>query len=331
MKAIEMGKISLDDTIEGYFPKIQNASKITISHLLNHRSGINTFTDRSFFSWHTEPITKAALLDTIVHKGVGFEPDAKHVYSNSNYVLLSFILESIFDTSYSSILEQYIAKPLGLIHTSYGGKINPAKKEARSYRMKDAWTISSEEDMSIPQGAGGIISTPTDLCHFAEALFRGKLISAQSLAQMKPIANASYGFGLEVARIDEKDGWGHTGAIDAFSSTLAYFEESDLSIALSCNGSNYGSHDVAIAVLREVLGKPYELPSFEFVTLTSEELDQYVGIYESEKLPMDMTISKEGNTLSLGIPRTGFGCAQGRRGSQVFYFEIRGKNQVYSC
>jgi len=302
MKAVEMGKISLDEKIDTYFPQIKNASKISIRHLLNHRSGINTFTDRSFFAWHLEPISKAALLDTIVSKGIGFEPDAKHVYSNSNYVLLSFLLESIFNKSYADILEQYISKPLALKHTSYGGEINPAKGEARSYRMKDAWTLSSEQDMSIPQGAGGIISTPTDLAHFADALFGGELLSAQSLAQMKPLADASYGLGIEEAKIDEMAGWGHTGAIDAFSSSLTYFEESDISIALICNGSNYGSHDVAIAVLREVFDKPYELPSFEFVELSSEELDQYVGTYESDKLPMDMTISTDGSTLSLGIP-----------------------------
>lgn len=302
MKAVEMGKVDLDDTIEKYFPRIKNADKISIRHLLNHRSGINTFTDRNFFSWHLEPITKAALLDTIVSKGIGFEADAKHFYSNSNYVLLSFLLERTFDKSYSDILEQYIIEPLALENTTYGGKINSSKGEARSYRMKDAWTLSSEEDMSIPQGAGGIISTPADLCRFAKALFNGKLISAQSLAQMKPLTDASYGFGIEETKIDEMTGWGHTGAIDAYSSSLTYFEESDVSLALICNGSNYGSHDVAIAVLREVFDKPYELPSFDFIELSSEDLDQYVGTYESDKLPMDLTVSKEGNTLSLGIP-----------------------------
>lgn len=302
MKAVEMGKISLDDTIEAYFPKIHNALKITIRHLLNHRSGINTFTDREYLSWRTEPITQEDLLDKIVSKGIDFEPNAKHVYSNSNYVLLTFILEKIFEKSYAQILEQYIVKPLNLANTSYGGKINPAQNEARSYRMKTDWNLNSEEDMSIPLGAGGIISTPTDLCHFADALFTGKLISPQSFEQMKPVADHSYGFALEGISIDDMTGWGHTGDIDAFTSTLTYFEDKDLSFALTCNGSNYGKHDVAIAVLSEITGKPYKLPSFEFLELSSEELDLYLGTYESDALPMDLTISKDENALLLGIP-----------------------------
>lgn len=297
MQAVEMNKISLDDTIDEYFPRIQNADKITIRHLLNHRSGINTFTDKDYFSWYTNPITRTELLDKIVSKGVDFEPDAKHVYSNSNYVLLTFILENVFDKSYEKILKRNIVRPLGLENTSYGGVINPAKNEARSYRMNTDWDIETEGDMSIPLGAGGIISTPTDLCHFAEALFGGKLISIESFKLMKPVDNDSYGFGLEYQIIDDMNGFGHMGDIDAFTSTMAYFEESNLCFALTCNGSNYGKHDIAIAVLREVFGKPYELPTFEFIELSSGDLDQYLGTYETDQLPMDITISKEGNTL----------------------------------
>ncbi|MEN0049333.1 MAG: serine hydrolase domain-containing protein, partial [Bacteroidota bacterium] len=77
MKAVEMNIISLDDTIDAYFPRIQNAEKITVRHLLNHRSGIKTFTDRDYLSWRTQPITASDLLDKIVSKGIDFEPNAK--------------------------------------------------------------------------------------------------------------------------------------------------------------------------------------------------------------------------------------------------------------
>ena len=302
MKAVELGKINLDETIYKYFPAIQNADKITMRHMLNHRSGINTFTDRDYLSYYTKPMTRTDLLNKIVSKGIGFEPDAKYAYSNSNYVLLTLVLENIFKKSYAQILEEYIVGPLDLANTNYGGKINPTQNEARSYRMKTAWNIETEGDMSIPLGAGGITSTPTDLCRFAEALFGGKLISAESLKQMKPISDDSYGFALEYKAIVDKNGIGHGGDIDAFTSTLTYFEEDDICFALTCNGSNYGKHDVAIAVLSEVFGKPYELPTFKFIELTSKELDKYLGTYESDKLPMDLTISKKGNTLQLEVP-----------------------------
>ncbi len=301
MQAVEKGKIGLDENIKQFFPRIQNADKITVRQLLNHRSGITTFTDRSFFSWNTSPITKAALIDTIVSKGIEFNPDEKHKYSNSNYVLLTFILEDLYKKSYPEILDAHIVKPLGLANTRYGGKINPVQNEARSYRMKEEWVLNAEEDLSISQGAGGIISTPSDLTLFATALFNGELVSRAGLEQMKPAADASYGFGIEGVPIDEMEGFGHPGFIDAVSSTFSYFEEHDLAIAIICNGANFGAHDIANAAMREVLGKPYDLPSFESIALSNEVLDQYLGTYVNDQLPMDLIFTKGESTLIMEV------------------------------
>ncbi len=301
MKAVELGKLKLDDNISAYFPEIQNANKITIRHLLNHKSGISNFTDRSYFSWYKTPITQAALLDTIVNKGVDFAPNTDYAYSNSNYVLLTFILEKVLERSYSQILEDHIIRPLGLNNTYYGGKINTANAEAKSYRMEEEWTEEPEGDMSIPLGAGGIVSTPTDLCLFARALFRGELISEESLKQMKPVGEDSYGFALYGTTHHNMDGWGHGGNIDAFASNLIYFEEEDISIAISCNGSNFGINDVELAAISEILGKPYDFPSFNYLELSTEELDPYLGTYATEELPMDFIIAKEDNVLFLTI------------------------------
>jgi len=167
--------------------------------------------------------------------------------------------------------------------------------------MKSEWKSHSEDNMSIPLGAGGIVSTPTDLCLFIKALFNGTLISLESLEQMKPVGDDSYGFALYDTPFDDQTGWGHGGNIDAFASNLIYFPESDISIALSCNGSNFGTHDVEIAVLSEILGQSYDLPDFNFVELTSEELDQYLGTYVTDELPMDIIITKKENVLLLQV------------------------------
>jgi len=208
MKAVELGKVNLDQTIASYFPGIQNADKITVRQLLNHRSGITNFTDRNYMNWHTGPITQSALLDTIISKGNDFEPDADYAYSNSNYVLLTFILERVFDKTYDQILNKYIVKPLALANTNYGKAIRTNKNEAKSYSMKSEWEEHAQDDMSIPLGAGGIVSTPTDLCLFVKGLFDGKLISSESLERMKPVGDASYGFAIYGTPFNDKYGWG---------------------------------------------------------------------------------------------------------------------------
>lgn len=299
MKAVELGMINLDDTVDAYFPNLQNADKMTIRHLLNHRSGIKNFTDKSFFAWYTKPITPTALLDTIVQKGINFEPNSKFEYSNSNYVLLTFVLEDAFDTTYPKLLREYITQPLGLQHTGYGSKIQSNNNEALSYHLDTEWAVEPQGDMSIPLGAGGIVSTPTDLCIFLRALFDDQLISSESFEQMKPVGEDYYGFALYTMPFADRIGLGHGGNIDAFVSDLIYFEEQDICIAISSNGSNYLVNDVMQAVMSELFDEPYDIPSFEFVEMTDEALQAYVGVYETEELPLDLTVTVKDQILYL--------------------------------
>ena len=195
-KGVESNKINLNQTIDKYFPTIKNANIITISHLLNHRSGITNFTNNSdYLNWNTQAKSEKEMIEIITKSGSVFEPDTKAEYSNSNFVLLTYILEKTFKKSYSDVLIEYISKPLGLNNTYLGGKINIKNNECNSYSFEKNWKIASETDMSIPVGAGGIISTTTDLVKFSDALFNEKIIRKESLDKMKTI-NDNYGMGL---------------------------------------------------------------------------------------------------------------------------------------
>ena len=170
-KAIEEKKLDLNQTIDSYFPSIENAKKITISNLLNHRSGIHNFTnDPEYLLYNTQAKSEKEMVDLIAKSKSDFEPDSKAEYSNSNYVLLSYILEKTYKKPYKEILNTKIIKPLGLKNTYFGGKINIQNNECYSYTFADKWKKETETDMTIPMGAGGIVSTPTDLVLFAEQL-----------------------------------------------------------------------------------------------------------------------------------------------------------------
>ena len=187
-KAIEENKLSLNQTIDKYFPTIENAKTITISNLLNHRSGIHNFTsDEEYVKYNTLPQTESQMV-AIISKGKSdFEPNSKAAYSNSNYVLLSYILEKTYNKKYSEIVQAKITKPLKLQNTYFGGTINTKNNETLSYDFEEKWIKETETDTSIPMGAGAIVSNPTDLCVFVEGLFAGKIISIKSLDQMKTI------------------------------------------------------------------------------------------------------------------------------------------------
>lgn len=296
-KAIEEGKLFLNQTIDIYFPQIENSKKITIGNLLNHRSGIHNFTDaQDYLGYSHNPKSEAQMIEIIVNGKSDFEPNTKAQYSNSNYVLLSYILEKIYKKSYAVILETKIIKPLNLKNTYFGNKINITNNESNSYKFTDKWDKEAETDMSIPMGAGAIVSNPTDLTIFIEHLFKGKIISEKSVALMKTI-NDNYGMGMFEYPYFDKKSYGHTGGIDAFQSVLNYFPEEKLSIALSSNGLIYSNNDVVLCALSCYFNTPFELPTFNFVELKPETLDLYLGQYASQQIPVKITISRKENKL----------------------------------
>ena len=298
MKAIELNKLSLNQTLNKYFPSIKNSEKITIYHLLAHRSGIHNFTDDAAYeTYHTVAKSEPEILDLIIKGGVDFEPDSQMKYSNSNYVLLTFILEKNFKKTYSQILTEYITRPLALTSTYVGGKIDLNKKETNSYTFAGDWIKAPLTDSSIPLGAGSIVSTPTDLVKFSDALFAGKVVNGKSLEQMKALKD-NFGLGLIQIPFYDKKGLGHTGGINGFSSVFIHFPSESISYALTSNGTRFNNNDISIAVLSALFGKPLSIPDFKkALELSSEELDKYLGIYSSPVMPLKITITKMDKTL----------------------------------
>ena len=297
LKAIEDGRLKLETKLSEYFPAIQHAEDITISMLLQHRSGITNFTDTSaYLTYNTLPIDEAGLIQHIKSGGSVFRPDSKAEYSNSNYALLTFILEKVYKKPYATLLETYITGPLKLRKTYVGGRINTALKESNSYTHDGSYSKMSETDMSVPRGAGNMVSTAEDLCIFITKLFDGKIIKTQSLAKMKEIRDG-YGRGIFEYPLDNKTGYGHTGGIDGFSSMLGIIPDDKIAVALLSNGGHYPNNEIIIAAFNCFYGKPFELPDYTSVNVEDKILQTYTGIYKSSQLPLDIEISVNGKKL----------------------------------
>ncbi|MFA5302375.1 MAG: serine hydrolase domain-containing protein [Bacteroidales bacterium] len=297
MKAFEQGKLTADQTIDAFFPSVPNAGKITIRHLLSHRSGIHNFTDDpDYLTWNTEPRAESQMVALIAERGSDFEPGSGVRYSNSNFVLLTYILEKTFEAPYAELLQKHITGPLGLSNTYMGGLIDSSQNECPSYRYLGEWTLMTQTDPSIPMGAGSVVSDPEDLNAFAHALFSGRLVNPESLEMMKTIQDG-FGMGLFITPFYERKGYGHTGGIDGFGAVFTYFPDDSLAYSLTSNAANFNKNDISIAVLSAVYGMPYEIPEFIVYQVDPADLDQYTGTYSSYEVPLKITISRVNNSL----------------------------------
>lgn len=304
---VEEKKLKLTDTIDKFFPQIANANKITIAQILAHRSGIHD----SLIDPNLRPaskidaVSKETLL-TIIAKGKpDFEPDAKHSYSNSGYVLLGLIIEKLTGKSYEENLRTRITGKLGLKDTYFAtGNVDVSKNEALGYlNVGGEWKPVSETHPSILFSAGAIVSTPSNLAKFIGALFDGKVISAENLVLMKTMRDGD-GMGMEPFTFAGKTFYGHTGGGDNYGAWLAYMPEEKLALAYTTNAKVYPVKNIMNGVADIYYGKPFLIPSFESFAVSTDILDKYVGIYSTPEAPVKFTITRKDSTLFFQPPGT---------------------------
>ena len=299
LQMAEEGKLTLDTRLAKYFPDIPNAGEITVEQMLRHRSGLANFTNLpAYRQYMEEPQTQKAMLKRFRRLEPAFAPGAEARYSNTNYVLLSYIAEEEDGKPFKQILEDRIVSPLGLPGTYVGEGIDPTKQNgALSYQWRGGWKPATETDLSIPLGAGAVVSTPTGLNRFFHALFQGKLLEDTTLARMRTLKE-NFGMGLFQIPFYERRAFGHNGGIDGFQSSAAYFPDAQVAVAFTGNALRMPMNDVLIGVLSIYFGRPYEIPSFAPEYEPSvEELEAYAGNYGSDGFSLDVRIFLEGEQL----------------------------------
>ncbi|MBP6624501.1 MAG: serine hydrolase, partial [Chitinophagaceae bacterium] len=251
----------------------------------------------NYTDYQQMPQTQQEMVKRMAALGSEFEPGAQAKYSNTNFILLGYIIERITKATYETELQNRICKRIGLKQTYYGHKIQPEKSEVLSYEWNgEQWDVSVETDMSIPSGAGAIVSTPTDLCTFINALFEGKLMKAETFTEMKKIQDG-FGKGILQMPFGNRKAFGHNGSIDAFRSSLGYFEDDGMSFSIISNGRSMPQNDIALGVLSIYYGKPYAIPSFETKKLSEELLSAYLGVYGNKDVGLKITVEKKNGQL----------------------------------
>ncbi len=323
MQLAEEGKLSTDDKLEMYYPEFPNAGDVSIEMLLHHRSGIFSFTnDPDYMEWMNEYHSREEMLEIMKSYEPVFEPDSKTEYSNTNYVLLGYILEDVTGSSYQELLKKRITEPAELTETYYGKQISTERNEAFSYSYDDGWNIMPETDMSVPHGAGAIVSTPEDLVRFAQTLFSGELVSEESLEKMTSIRDG-FGLGLIEYPYYDKTGFGHTGGIDGYQANLAIYPDDDLYVAFTTNALSYSNNELLVAILDTWHGREITLPDFDSVELSEDFLAQYEGEYASEQIHLEISLwVEDGSLMAQGTGQPAFPLDAGSE--TLFRFEQAG-------
>jgi D-alanyl-D-alanine carboxypeptidase len=255
LQLADEGKLSLDAPVDRYLPGLLPDDRITVRHVLSHRSGLYDYTDdmfartvSGFEAVRNKVYTYRQLVDLSLKKAPTDEPGAAYSYSNTNFVVAGMLIERITGHSVRSEYENRIFEPLRLNDTSYvHPDVKIAGRYARGYLAPDtageALVDSTEQTVSWAQSAGAVISSTRDLNTFLTALAGSRLTSARSLAEMERFtevtATTAYGLGLRRRTLScGVPVLGHTGVVQGYYTYAFTSEDGRRSVTAVANTSN---------------------------------------------------------------------------------------------
>ncbi len=277
LQLVDEGRIDLDTAVNQYLPGLLPDDRITVRHLLSHRSGLADYTNAMFE--HTVPGFEAVrnkvfsyqeLVDLSLREPRTTEPGVAYKYSNTNFVVVGMLIEKATGNGVAKEYERRIFKPLKLRNTSY---VHPSAQikglHTRGYLHPDEagapLVDSTEQTVSWAQSAGAVISNPADLNTFTSALLGGRLLPARMLDAMltatpTDTTNTRF-YGLGLRRYDLSCGtsvYGHTGTVQGFYTYAFSTRDGRRSLSAMANTSNKGEANTALGGTLEAAfcGKP---------------------------------------------------------------------------
>jgi len=248
----ERGQLAYEDSIGQYLDSTWIAPaigrQVTLAHLLSHTSGLGSyFTPEFMESSRTKFRDVSDYKSLVSNDSLRFKPGTDWHYSNTGFLLLGAIIESITGESYFEYVRREVYQPAGMGNTDAYPLDEPVPNLAIGYekqwsRRGVRWQNNIFKHVIKGGPAGGGFSTALDLLNFSRALRENILISAEArntLTSPKPELNSpDYGFGFDIYA--DGRGFGHTGGFTGISTALEIYPEEDLTFIVLANYSRAG-------------------------------------------------------------------------------------------
>lgn len=287
LKQIDEGKARLDDPLSKFLPDYPNGGQITLLQLLNHTSGVKSYT--GIAGYMHNPIRRdlgtAELIKEFKDQPVDFAPGEKWAYNNSGYVLLGAVVEVISGKAWHQAIDDLLLKPAQITSVHYQAGDRLFKGMAQGYTRNGQQEVAPAGLLSMtqPHAAGALIANTEGLWRWNQALHGGKLISAASYERMTtpegPAKPRHYGFGIGTGTLRGQPMLAHGGGIHGFASTLNYLPQSRTTVVILRNsdGPGFAMDIVARKLAAYAVGEPFA--EHQPVAVPAEQLKAAEGVF----------------------------------------------------
>jgi hypothetical protein len=243
------------------------------------------------------PVAKT--IATVRDKPLDFLPGEKMSYSNSGYLVLGYVIETVTGASYEKFVTENIFTPLGMKDSGYDSNTAIIARRAAGYMPSATGPVNAGfVHMSIPHAAGALYSTTEDLLRWEQGLFGGKVVSPASLAKMTTSFKNDYALGVFVQTASGRKVIQHGGGIDGFNTFLAYYPDDKLTVTVLANINGQAPTQIATKLADLAHGGVVQLTSErKEITVPVATLAKYVGTYELQP-GVEMMIRLDGDHLT---------------------------------
>ena len=309
LRLAEQGKLSLDDTLDKFYPDFPGGKEVHVRQLMTHTSGLHSYTEKPEFMGRVkDPIEPAKLIEWFKDDKPDFAPGKGFHYNNSAYFLLGEIVAKVSGKSFAEHLKETIFDPLEMKDSGIYVNSAPPSGMANSYSFTDGKLDPALDwDMSWAGGAGAIYSTVGDLYRWNEAIFGGKVLSEASLkaattpVELPPnVDGMNYGYGLMMLEVKRLPAVGHGGGLNGWSTYLVRLPEQKCTVVVLSNAlpqppklSPAGiAHGMAAQLLKDEIAKLP--PLVEDKTIDPKTFTDFVGRYDYQSAIMTVTVEEDG-------------------------------------
>jgi CubicO group peptidase (beta-lactamase class C family) len=281
VQLVERKMLSLEDKLSKFIPDYPSGDKITITMLINHSAGIPAIPNDDELEKNVYSSTEE-VIKLFKHLPLDFEPGKDSRYSNTGFVLLSYIIEKVSGKSYEEFLAENIFKPAGMNDTGDDRHEKLLKNRASGYMPAvdgDGLVNAPFTDNYIKVGAGSLYSTAEDLYRWERAMASKKLMKTP----MASVFPSRTWFGRRVATQD--------GTMQGFNAAVAKFRDDDLWIVVLTNNSAWVRNAIIKDLAAIALGEKYEIPSVKQpARVAPAAIDAVIGSYRFENSGSGFTI-----------------------------------------
>ena len=307
LQLVQAGKLKLTDTVGSIVKDYPAVGRdLTVHQLLTHTAGLNNLSRLPEFRENKpKDATLAEMVALFSALPLEFKPGRQFRYSNSNYVLLTALIEAVSKQSYADYLQQHVFTPLGMSNSGYDSTSKILPNRASGYEQGPQGLVNARSiSMTRPQGAGALYSTVDDLNLWDQALYTDKLVKQpllqQSFVRHKALDGTPqpYGYGWMMADWEAVPTQEHSGGIEGFSSYIIRIPSEQIYVTVLANSAEADTYSLAVKLAAIAMGKPFDPKA---IRLDPQRLKLLSGSYQFADGTVHH-VRQQGNALMYQAP-----------------------------